>query len=453
MGTTRGHDPRPSDSLRRERELRGWSQAYLAQEVGAAGPYCVSRWERGVVSPSPYYRERLCRVFGKNAEELGLIEPAPDSAAVPAPGAPPGSLPTPLTPLIGRAEEVSRARSLLRREDVRLLTLTGPPGAGKTRLGLAVASELRRDFPDGVGFADLAPLADPALVGAAVQRALGLCQPRDDATADAIASLLKERRALLVVDSLEHLLPAAPLLSSLLTRCPKLRLLVTSRAALRSRGEHELLVGPLPVPEDAPPADPPHLAQVPSVALFVARAQARSTEFRLTPRNACAVAAICRRLDGLPLAIELAAVWTTLLDPPALLARLGRRLPMLEAGAADLPDRQRTMRGALRWSYELLSPSEQRLFRRLSVFAGSAPLSAVEVVCAAGGRLDRSVLHLLGRLRDQNLVRCETGGADPRVALLELVREYAQELLRSAGEARATERALARYCASSVAGR
>ena len=453
MGTSRGHDPRPSDSLRRERELRGWSQAYLAQEVGAAGPYCVSRWERGVVSPSPYYRERLCRLFGRNAEELGLIEPPLSGAAAPASGDAPGSLPIPLTPLIGRAGEVSRARSLLRREDVRLLTVTGAPGAGKTRLGLAVAWELRRDFPDGVWFADLAPLGARGQVGPTVQRALGHCEPGGDGTIDAIASRLKERRALLVLDSFEHLLPAAPLLPHLLSRCPKLRLLVTSRAALRSRGEHELLVRPLPFPDAADPSDPVLLAQVPSVALFMARAQARSTEFRLTPRNACAVAAICRRLDGLPLAIELAAVWTTLLDPPALLARLERRLPMLEGGAEDLPDRQRTMRRALEWSYVLLSPGEQRLFRRLSVFTGSAPLSAVEVVCAAGGRLERGVLHLLGRLRDQNLVRCETDGADPRVSMLELVREYAHELLRSAGEARATERALARYRPSSVARR
>jgi predicted ATPase len=429
--------------------MRGWSQAYVAHEVGAAGPYCVSRWERGVVSPSPYYRERLCRLFGRNAEELGLIVPLPDGARLTAPHDVPGSLPSPLTPLIGRAGEASCARGLLRRDDLRLLTLTGPPGAGKTRLGLGVASELRRDFPDGVYFVDLAAVSDPDLVAAAVTRALGLCDAHEHAPDDTIASHLRERRALLVVDGFEHLLPAAPLLLRLLTRCRKLRLLVTSRAALRSRGEQELLVRPLPVPDAAEPPDPLLLGQVPSVALFVERAQARSPDFRLTPRNAVAVAAICRRLDGLPLALELAAVWTTLLDPAALLARLEQRLPMLEGGAEDLPQRQRTMRRALQWSYERLTPSERRLFRRLSVFTGSAPLAAVEAVCAAGGRLERSVLHLLGRLLDQNLVQCETGGADPRVAMLETVREYAHELLRAAGEARAAERALTRYRASS----
>jgi predicted ATPase len=278
--------------------------------------------------------------------------------------------------------------------------------------------------------------------------ALGLCEASEHAPCDTIAIHLRDRRALLVVDNFEHLVPAAPLLLRLLTRCPRLRLLVTSRTALRSRGEHELLVRPLPVPDAAQPPDPLLLAQVPSVALFVERAQARSTDFRLTPRNAVAVAAICRRLDGLPLALELAAVWTTLLDPAALLARLERRLPMLEDGAEDLPQRQRTMRRALQWSYERLTPSEQRLFRRLSVFTRSAPLAAVEVVCAAGGQLERSVLHLLGRLLDENLVLCQTDGTGPRVAMLETVREYAHELLRAAGEARTTERALARYLAT-----
>jgi len=400
-----------------------------------------------VVRPSPYYRERLCRLFGRNAEELGLIDPA-QGEAVPSPDDVPGHLPAPLTPLIGRADETSRARALLRGDDVRLLTMTGPPGAGKTRLGLAVASELRRDFLDGVYFADLASLPDPDQVGAALHRALDLREPRENGAEEAIVSHLRERRALLVVDGFEHVRPAASMLLGLLTRCPKLRLLVTSRAALRSRGEHELLVRPLPVPDPVHPPDPELLAQVPSVALFVERAQARSSAFRLTPRSAAAVAAICRRLDGLPLALELAAVWTTLLDPAALLARLERRLPMLEGGAEDLPERQRTMRRALEWSYGLLAPSERLLFHRLSVFAGSAPLSAVEVVCAAGGRLERSVLHLMGRLLDENLVQCESGGGDPRVTMLETVREYANELLRATGEARATERALARYCAS-----
>jgi len=359
------------------------------------------------------------------------------------------TIPPHLTPLVGRAREVAQAVALLRRSDVRLLTLTGPPGVGKTRLGVAVAAAVHEAYADGVYVVPLAPLGAPELVIPTVARALGLREEPGRPAIETLIVYLHDRRMLLVLDNVEHLVAAAPRLADLLAACPAVDVLATGRAALRVDGEQELSVPPL-----ASPAPTQSLVEevvrYPAVDLFVQRARALAPDFALTPANAPAVAAICRRLDGLPLAIELAAARIKLLSPRALLNRLDDRLDVLSGGPPHLPERQRTLRGALDWSYNLLTPGEQDLFGRLAVFVGGCTLEAAEAVCAMPGPAPMPVLDGLTSLIDNNLARVERevdseGDGEPRVGMLETMREYGLERLEATGDTTAVRGRHAAY--------
>jgi predicted ATPase len=327
----------------------------------------------------------------------------------------PNNLPLQPTPFLGREEQVARVADLLRRDEVRLLTITGPGGVGKTRLALQVAADLLDAFPDGVWFVDLSPLANPALVLPAVGAVLGLRE--GEVTAERLGGVLGAKRLLLVLDNFERLLEVATAVTDLLARVPGMTLLVTSRIPLHAYGEQEYPLAPLPLPdaEHLPPIE--HLTQYEAVRLFVARAQAVRPDFIVTDANAPAVVEICSRLDGLPLAIELAAARIKVLPPQALLRRLEQRLPLLTGGARTAPARQQTMRDAIAWSHDLLAPEERTVFRRLAVFVGGCTIDAAEAVAGAGEPLD--VFATLATLVDESLLRQEEGSeGEPRFSML-----------------------------------
>ncbi len=351
--------------------------------------------------------------------------------------------PIPLTPLIGRERDVAALSFSLQQTGIRLLTLTGPGGIGKTRLALQVAAELKDKFSDGVYFVSLAPVRDPALVLSTIVQALGLKSMRDQGDDELLVAYLHEKAALLILDNFEQALSATKAIAELLALTAYVKILVTSRAVLRLAGEHEFLVPPLDVPDPNLVTDPDILAHSPAVLLFVQRAQAVRADFVLTTENAHSVVEICARLDGLPLAIELAAARCKVLSPQAILTRLtgamGGALGLLAGGVQDLPARQQTIRQTIDWSYNLLNEREQILFRRLGVFIGGCTLDAVEDVCdklKAESRLRLrsaphiSTLDLAVALMDQSLLRQVEGlDGEPRFFMSETLREYAVECL------------------------
>jgi predicted ATPase/DNA-binding XRE family transcriptional regulator len=445
--------------LKRYRTRANLTQEELAEHAGVS-VRAIMYLEQGGRRPQGATLRRLGQALGLTSQEqiaLTVAAQPPDAA----PAADSGSLerwelPIPATSLIGREYEVAAVLALLQRDDVRLLTLTGPGGVGKTRLALQVAARLQEHFADGVVFVSLASLSESGLVLTTIVRALGVIESGSQPLLARLIGFLRGKQMLLLLDNFEHVAQAAPEVAALRAACMGLRLLVTSRAALHLQGEQVFSVPPLALPDPRHLPQVAQLGQVAAVELFVRCAQATRQDFTLTAANAPAVAAICVRLDGLPLAIELAAARIVILPPAALLARLAQPLYLLAGGPRDLPARQQTLRATIAWSYDLLAPAEQALFRRLAGFAGGATLAAIEAVCRLvdepGDPLATAdVLEGVSKLVHLHLLRLEDARAssdpagEPRFSMLVTIQEFGREQLVVTGELEAVRRQHAWY--------
>ncbi|HET9494310.1 MAG TPA: helix-turn-helix domain-containing protein [Chloroflexia bacterium] len=416
--------------LRRQRKERDLTQEELAERIRCS-VWSIQKIEVGNRRPSKQVAELLADYFEIASERRSAflhfarghsdrweaiageqppqIARGASIAPYQRPGTRPGNLPTPLTSFVGRDSELPRIHDLMRTSGARLLTLTGPPGTGKTRLAVQAAVELLADFPDGIFFVNLAPISSPELVVSEIAQSLGVSVSGSGSGGaslfDTVISYLESRDLLLILDNFEQIVEAGPQIGRLLERTARLKVMATSRIPLNIRGEKTLALPPLQVPdlEHLPSLD--RLGKFEAIELFVQRASDVRSDFDLTSRNTSAVAHICSRLDGLPLAIELAAARVKILSPQAILNRLESRFQLLTVGAQDLPSRQRTLRSAIEWSYDLLDEGEKKLFRRMAVFNGGRTLDALEAVCSYDGQIGIGVLDGVESLVSKSLLQ------------------------------------------------
>lgn len=426
--------------LRQERIRRNWRQQDLADQLGAT-VLTIQRWERGSHQPSVYFRVKLRTLLGIVIDE--------SSTALVSPVEPIWKVPTSFNSLLGREHDLEWVLEALLHSDVRLLTLCGPGGVGKTRLVLQVANEARGHFTDGVCFISLEDVSDLVLLPQVIAEAFHIPDNGMQSTMERVIYWLANKHILLILDNFEHLIVSAPQIEYLLRGCPKLTIITTSREILHIINEHTFPVGPLALPDLQQSHSLEAIAGYPSVALFVERAQASLPTFRLTPMNVPVVTQICMRLDGLPLAIELAATRIRFLSPQALLARLSLHFGLLTGGSRTLHPRQQTLYNTLDWSYNLLNEEEKQLLRQLAVFAGGFPLAAVESVCSQLREPGSSVLPILVSLFDKSLLQQIEGDeiidVEPRWRLLTTIRDFALERLQQAGESEIVRHAHAVY--------
>ena len=422
--------------LRYYRLAAGFTQEELA-ERSRLSARAISDLERGVKAlPHRHTVELLAAALDLSVDDL---ERAVARRRGPRSTRGTTTLPIPPTSFVGRDAEIRDVTTRLRQPGTRLLTVTGPPGIGKTRLVLAAAESIAGEFADGAAFVPLAPIRDPAFVCSALAQAVGVQLSDSELVEKQLVDHLRAKHVLLVVDNFEHVLDAASVLAQILTSCPRIKLLISSRAALKIQGEHRIDLGPLDIPT---PGDTPSLGDrspFSALQLYTERARAANPSFHITPNNFASIVAICRRLNGLPLAIELASARANILSPPELLQRLDSQLQVLTGGPRDLPERHQTMRRAIAWSYELLNERERRLFRRLAYCAGGFSVGTAEAIAGVGDDATHSVLDDLSSLVDKSLVMAMPGDfGEVRFTMLEVVREFGLEQLVESGEFEST---------------